>query len=176
MKKLLITIFAFALFAIAANGQSIIQIPGNIGINGFTNISFVNGSGGYDANSNTILTVNVAAEQYHRTSIEHIIDITNDDTDSISVFEMDTYENFSIHYKLDAVSTLKIYVSNNSAASNTSYASDWVDYTTEVTGAATKTNVEEFKVLNNVSGLKFMFVITKTNSTNTSDVWTKRWN
>jgi hypothetical protein len=88
---------------------------------------------------------------------------------------MDTYRNFSLHYNLSGGATITVYVTNNSAASNTDETSDWVDYSTTILGAATKTDVEEFVIQDTpLPALKVLVKVETSDGSNAADVWLKR--
>jgi len=125
------------------------------------------------SNQNTILNPDYA----HRTSIEHIVDESNLDDDSVYVaLYMDTYQYLSLHYNLSGGTTITVYVSNDDTADDADETSGWVDYSTTLLGAASVTDAEGFVIQDTpLSCLKILVKVVTTDATNAADAWVKCW-
>lgn len=161
---------------ILLNGQ-VITIPGNnVGaVN--TDKELITQDKTYDetTGSNQFTLLNPAWA--HRTSIEHIIDETNLDTDSVYyVFYMDTYQYFTLHYNISGGATITVYVTNDATADDEDETSGWVDYSATILGAASKSDEEAFKIQDTpLSCLKILVRVETSDATNALDAWLKRW-
>jgi len=133
-------------------------------------------------------TVHVINPEYgHWTSPEHLVDLSAEGaSDQLYVIPWESYKNGSIHYKIvntnagDTI-TLTMFATNNADADD-SAVTDWVDVTTAMLGAASKSvnnaSLEEIAFFNsNLTPLKFALrVVTATGGTDTNavDVYIKK--
>lgn len=131
----------------------------------------------YDAATGSDLSTIINPVWAHRTSVEHGIDETNLDTDSVYVaYSMDTYQHFSLHYDISGGATITVYVTNISTASDTDETSDWIDYSTTILGAASKTDEAAMVIQDTPASFnKFLIKVVTSDATNALDVYVKRW-
>ena len=130
----------------------------------------------YDIPQDVTKTSNRNPDYAHYTNIEPIIDETNLDTDSVyAPFYMASYQYFSLHVNVSGGVIVTVYVSNNSAASDTDETSDWVDYSSTIFGAA---NVEDSEGLyfqdTPIMPLKFLVKVVTTDNSNAADIFLRR--
>jgi len=131
---------------------------------------------GFDIGQNASRSTLLNPDYAHYTDIDHIVNFTNLDTDSVyAVFTMESYQYINLHINVSGGVTVRVYVTNNSAAADDNHLSDWLNYGTEILGAGSITDTEVFEPYGPFQPLKVMINVETSDATNAADVWLRRW-